>query len=127
MPSFNKTGPTEIKLPDDEPKIVWDSQLNKWVSTQPDDDDEQNQVIDQIRQGPPRIPMLSSNATPQQNRPPPQLMTQTSNLSTSNNLPASNLPGDGSQFSSGPPVVDSSQFSFMKRKQPRYVNILQQN
>lgn len=68
------------------------------------------------------MPVLGS-AMPPQNRQPPQLMTQNSNLSTSSN--AGNLPGD--QFSGGPPAVDPSQYSFMKRKQPRYVNILQQN
>jgi len=99
-------GPNEVHLPDDDnQRFYYDSTLNRWVDTQ-EENNETNQIEDQKRAGPPKLGMM--------NQPPTGQLTTinpNSSLSTSHN------------FSSGPPQFDSSQFSFTKSKQKRYVDV----
>ena len=104
--------PHKAHLPDDSKnRFYYDQEKKRWIDTE-EDNDEQNQIEEQIKQGPPKIPIMSQTIQP---TPQPNLMTQNSNLPTGNN------------FSMGPPQIDPNQFSFTKTKQRRYVDILQQN
>lgn len=101
-------GPNEAHLPDDsKQRFVYDHNLNRWIDTE-EDNEEQNQVEESIRAGPPKMPVQPSNLASQSNQ------SMNPNLSTSHN------------FSAGPPQFDPSLFSFTKTKQKRYVDIFQQ-
>lgn len=59
--------------------------------------------------------MMPQPATSLSNQQPPNLIPQNSNPTASNFLPI------------GPPQFDANQFSFIKTKQRRYVDVLQPN
>ena len=107
----------EVHLPDDsKARFYYDQNLKRWIDTEQDNNDEQHQVEDKKRQGPPKLPMMISQSqelpSAAQQRPPPS-MTQASQL-TNSIAPQTTL--------------NSNQYSFTRSKQKqRYVDIFHQN
>jgi hypothetical protein len=104
----------EAILPeDDESRFVYDHKLGRWVDTT-ESNAEPDPVQDQIAKGPPKIPLLpvddnnlSSGPAPPTSGPPSLSAAQSANQSF-------------------PAAINPNQLSFVRSKQRRYVDILQQ-
>jgi hypothetical protein len=105
-------GAKQAVLPDDkEPSIVYDERLKRWIDKNGASD---NQLLDAIQNGPPRVPAAMTSATSM-----PHLPTQPA---SAGRAPAAQpMPNGGA----------GNNFSFMAgsgsmRRKPQYVDVWQQ-